>query len=276
MYSIGDVVKVEEPKKKAPDKYEDFKTERHDSKAIAFGSASDETKSELGHLTSAALSKEDTVLKKMAEISGADGKPTVVSSAEFEAMRSKSKGVMFRGVVEDSMAEQFIDGDLFAGTGIFGNGTYTAHTPKVSDFSALATNIKEADRYGTNVTQMMLKSDAKVISIAEADKLMFEAANRIVPQTEAKLAAKKFIAGGGDSGEAYDLFEEVNKTLTEIKKAYTADHGRWALSEGYDAIIKKDFNTDVDYLVVLNRQAVIIDEKVYKGADLMDMYEEKL
>lgn len=180
---------------------------------------------------------EDVALKSLLNEQGYDGKGSVVSKAELDVFIAKGERELFRGVTSAKFADDFRDGDLFAGLGTYGNGTYTAYG------SGKAEGLDVAKDYAGNkgsIVRMSLKSNAKVVGY---DDLL---------------------------GEMMDyedtLYEKLDKATTkkareaiEAEQLLIKDFGRFATLRGYDAI---DVARE-KYLVVLNRTALRIQDENY-------------
>jgi hypothetical protein len=179
---------------------------------------------------------EDRALKTLLKEQGYDGKGNVVSKNELDKFIANGERELFRGVTEAKFAEQFKDGDLFAGLGTYGNGTYTAYGS-----SAEAVAQSYAGKKG-DIVRMSLKSDAKVVKY---DVLLGE-----MMDYEYVLAEK--------------LAKATSKKAREAIEAETLlikDFGRFATLRGYDAIDVTGF----EYLVVLNRTSLRIQRESHGG-----------
>lgn len=79
--------------------------------------------------------KGDVFLFDLQHELGADGKPDIVSSEELDQHIADGEPELFRGVSQEQFGEQFKDGDLYAGSGCYGNGTYTATGSKAKQYA---------------------------------------------------------------------------------------------------------------------------------------------
>jgi SPP1 gp7 family putative phage head morphogenesis protein len=202
---------------------------------------------------------DDRWMKAMNKASGADALPAVVTKAKMDKLISEGAEEMFRGVSDPKMAEQFKTGSLFAGKGIYGNGTYTAYgsdgLPEASNYASLARN-------SGGLMRMTLKRDAKIVTPGELKDGYYKMAEKIEAESSAR--TKKIM----DALKNVEITENVAEAkLGKIEKAnfamerYYSDIGRYALSQGYDAINI----TKTEYLIVLNRGAVIVQKEAIKA-----------
>jgi len=115
----------------------------------------------------------DQVMIDIASKSGADGLPTVLSSAEFQARAAIQSS---RGFGNGRAAAQFVDGAYEPGIGLKGNGYYS--TQNLAEGSEYATKLG-GDGKGGRIIKMGLPDDARVISINELDDQMDRLGDRV-------------------------------------------------------------------------------------------------
>lgn len=115
----------------------------------------------------------DRVMTDIARKSGADGKPTVLSSAEFEA---QARVVTRRGFGNGRAADQFLDGDYEPGVGLKGNGFYS--TQNLDEGNQYATKL-DGDAKGGRTLSLGLREDARIISIDDLDAQMEVLGDRV-------------------------------------------------------------------------------------------------
>jgi SPP1 gp7 family putative phage head morphogenesis protein len=168
-----------------------------------------------------------TVLKAR----GFDKLPTLLDKEAFDAFDSPL-GVMYRGVNGKDFVDQFKTGDLFPGLGILGNGTYAA-----------VGNMAEAEAmvYGSDLIRMKLKPDAKILDLSKSPK----AASDFLKEVNNKIKKSKDSFGADD-----------RSTLQQ----FAEDPGRAATMMGYDIILTSKTGGDAAYVVLLNRDAVVVLE----------------
>jgi len=262
--------------------YADYKTNPLDTSKINKSSITDATFKEI--LAASSDGVDDPLMAGMNRISGADILPTKVDAATFDKLIPDSKSILYRGVrgdvdwktrTEINLAQQFIDGDFFAGRGIYGNGSYTASTDKVRSIDRALQCIDTTRGYGDDTIRMLLKADAKVIDFDDLntrllnEKNAWELAN-VPPPISTYL--RKVDAGEMTEELAEKAYRDTRaayqKKKEQLERLYWHDQGKYALSEGYDAIVVKQGR--INYTVLLNRGAVIVDASTYKNTHLYD------
>lgn len=103
---------------------------------------------------------EDSYLKKLFEKQGYNAKPLVSSKEEIDKLIvTENYKECFRGVVNKKYIEQLKFNDYFAGTGIYGNGTYTAYGKDGED-TAWSYSLHKKE----NMMKMLIPNDAKTIT----------------------------------------------------------------------------------------------------------------
>lgn len=148
------------------------------------------------------VGEEDKLFKKLIVENGADGLPQHISQSTFDKLKENGSKVYYRDVKEQKFIDQFINGDLFIGQGVNGNGIY------ISD------NYKYSLRYGgynaDNVVSILIDDKAKVIRMDVLKKEIDEFLT---------YAKKNF------SKEDYDVISQFVK-----------DSSKFAFLKGYDII----------------------------------------
>jgi hypothetical protein len=181
-------------------------------------------------------------LKNLLEEQGFNGKPKVVGADEFKKYVDQGSVPIYRGIAGDTAQDvnnyvtQLLQGDApFIGKGMFGDGTYFATNREIAEAFTKETVTGEARNVG-KVVEGILDPQAKVITLQELRRLEDE----IWPN------------GHGDYPQ--DFYE---------------DPSALAASLGYDAIKMERPKlswtpdaqpVDADYIVVLNRTALILKE----------------
>lgn len=209
----------------------------------------------------------DTWLGAIQKAQGFDGKPKVVTRQEMdEAVRDGATQV-FRAVSQTDggktpaeLAEQYRRGDLYPGTGVYGNGTYATPQREV------------AVKYGDEKTMLRiaLRRDARVISIEDLNKLrsrtgITATASKMADDRQAELnrVDPKDTAAVKAIMDKYEKLAERQGSRSRVAQ----DLGRVAALLGYDAIyVPNDyrgtaakFDDQTEY-VILNRTATIVEE----------------
>ena len=179
-------------------------------------------------------------LKNILASQGFNGKPKVVSAAEYKKYVDEGAVPVYRGISSNKKAEpsafiqQYLQGDdPFIGKGMFGDGTYFASTRDVAE-SFAKTNVQgQKLRYG-EVIDAVLNPQAKVVNIED------------IPRLSGQLF-------GNDKYEfAQDFYDDASAIAAAL---------------GYDAIriptpVIKWGEPPIgsDYYIILNRTAVIVKE----------------
>ena len=176
----------------------------------------------------------------------ADGKPVILSDAEYDAVQSP---VLYRGIAPQSklrsditttqstkeMADEFFTGDSpFPSRGVYGDGVAYA-SPAYKEIALNYATSGGKQMHGGVIIEFKLNADSKVITYEDALELF-------------KKMSKK--------GNSKLLFNpsQVN--------AYNKEVGKAMNSLGYDAIIKHNGdNTGQDFYVILNRAALVTKKK---------------
>jgi hypothetical protein len=192
----------------------------------------------------------DARLASAYEVKGYNAKPVVLEGEAFEAAAKDAQAYVYRGVNDSFekapvLAEQFRTGDYFAGSGVYGNGTYTTtrlDTAKLyagSKGEILEILIPDLSNY---VAKEQLSKQVKEVLSEISDKL----------QVLRKEQFSAFIA----KNEA--LAEELGKAIDALTEAsrFMHDDGIAATLLGYDGLIIQEKNEI--YYVILNRGKVIV------------------
>lgn len=189
----------------------------------------------------------DAATYLVCERQGFSGKPHLVTEVELDGYIATGEREVYRGITPvhggpsvGDMCEQFQSGDFYAGRGVYGNGTYVAATPQASQPGA-SPAMGVASYYAGDqgkVIRMTVKADAKVIAFDE----LLEKDWRPTVTAFREMAASK-------PPEDAWRYEMVHDLMSDL--------GRYAAMKGYDVI---DVRNDGDYMVVLNRTAVRVQD----------------
>lgn len=176
----------------------------------------------------------------------ADGLPTILSDAEYEAVESP---ILYRGIAPQSrlrsditttsttreMADEFFKGDSpFPSRGVYGDGVAYA-SPAYQQIAVNYATNGGKQKHGGVIIEFKLKSDARVITYEDALGIF------------KKMSQK-----------------ENSKLLFNPKqqKAFDKEVGKAMNALGYDGIIKHNGdNTGQDFYVILNRSALVTKKK---------------
>lgn len=115
-------------------------------------------------------SQGDWVLRELVRDRGFDGLPQVITKQEIDKYAAAGERELFRGLdsygikgkTGEDLAEQFRSGDMYVGTGLFGNGIYVAYGKDKFDAEGYMGIGVEG-----SMLRMTLKPEAKVTSIQE-------------------------------------------------------------------------------------------------------------
>jgi hypothetical protein len=193
----------------------------------------------------------DEALADLYRAQGMDGLPELVSREELDAYPGH---VLYRGVQNrltndgrSDYGQDFRAGDYFAGLGIYGNGTYTARAGSLTTKVGERTSALDVARgyaggpHSGDVTAMKLRTDAKVVTESELAEM--QAADLTAWRAQPHVQA----------------MDELHRGRLEELLFY--DLGRYGSARGIDAYLVPERTTGVtDYMVVLNRTALLVDE----------------
>ena len=200
----------------------------------------------------------DLMLKEIAKEQGFDALPKVVSSAEMDELIKNGAEPIYRGLQSIKYCDEFINGEYYAGLGMYGNGNYfvgnttrqldnATRQYKTYDGLELATAYAGNNEKG-GIVRAVLDPNAKVIDyniVDDADSGIYyndKSINKILD---------------GEKNQ-YGIVLKPTETDHLIQRILHYDEGRWAAYAGYDAIYVPSLN----YYCVLNRSAVIVDKTV--------------
>jgi hypothetical protein len=207
----------------------------------------------------ASATQGDSYLADRAKEIGYTGKPEVVPQKQFDSVKGDN---LLRGVGTAKFGEDFKTGKYYAGTGIFGNGTYTATDIKVArNFAGRGKH--DTTGSGGAILQMKLKPTAKTISLYDIET---ESKKRVRSNNDKIDALKKDRRKAQRSdlpdSEVDKIYTDLTKQVSELEmlnKVYR-DPSYMAMELGYDAVIHNRGSDGEYYAVILNRSAVIVSE----------------
>jgi len=203
-------------------------------------------------------------MDRLAKMRGIDGLPTLVSAEEFANIKTADRLDLARGVKVRVAVDNTMNGEYWAGLGIYGDGMYFARR-KFGGKSEFGwdTALEYAQGEGF-LMQAKLHSEAKIIQSAGAGSVgvvrakLKDALQKEFDKRKAKIK-QQF-----DSGfMARDQFEGATSALeeqyTDIQMTLMHNDGIIAMLSGYDAIDV----ADKGFMVVLNRSALIMRREFY-------------
>ena len=189
--------------------------------------------------------KGDGFLFDMLEEQGFNNKAHVVTDLQLNEFIKNGEIELHRGIDKFKNAEKFINDKLYAGHGVFGNGTYTA----VGDNS-----LTDAKQYGKNILRMSLRKEAKIISGEKLDKLQ----KTVFQKWDDELQKIRREAFRLESEALLEKSRILGDRFQKLKRLYS-DSGRFATSIGYDAIKARS-----DVIIILNRTAVRVSKNIIR------------
>lgn len=186
------------------------------------------------------FSKEgDPLLQELFKAQKFHGKPEIVSEKDLDDYVKAGERELYRGLTDATFVDQFMNGDLYAGFGVYGNGTYTAYGEKA---------VRTAAEYATEngaAMRMTLRKDAKVAKYHEIREEAIAETERLT----------ELMSSASDDNKLAEL---------AALQTIASDIGRYATSKGYDAV---DVEA-MEYLVVLNRTALRVQDKTFTGREI--------
>jgi len=183
------------------------------------------------------------LLSKTLEKAGYNEKPKVVSTEEFNSIEGET---IYRAVIDEKFVDQYLNSaDHFAGTGVFGNGTYSTNKRESAEAYAGSTN-DDPDVINARMLEMKLSPDAKVLSFSSKREL-----RKWVEENAAKFK-QEFLKFGANQGEIHEFEWQINNA---------SDWTNLAVMAGFDAIrFPPDAPTE-HFTIILNRGKVIANGK---------------
>lgn len=189
----------------------------------------------------------DRALSELQHAQGFDGKPDIVSEADFAKYVKAGEVELWRGDSKSSHTDNMMMGEYHAGIGVHGSGTYTA----LASVSGRETARGYAGNDGL-MTHMTVKKDARVIDYDHLKTLASKALARADREEKAARAngdraaiaralTLRWLASGGHGGGASHL----------------------AVALGYDAINVNTSRTLHGQWIILNRTALRISHQVH-------------
>lgn len=195
-------------------------------------------------------------LYRCADEQGFTGLPTVVSTEDFNrALKTEKYYELYRGVCREEFGTSFKEGQYWAGTGRYGNGTY----------AAMGKDTARAYIWGENgekgvMLRLALPKNAKIITYRDAQKLYAEYEAKLKVEYEELQAYKSKIDSLKEGTDDYkrEFAEYSRRKQIYLGKYALCDYGQLATLQGYDAI----YIEHMEYMVILNRRAVLVQNEV--------------
>ena len=187
------------------------------------------------------------------EAAGFNGKPKVLSKAEFDALEGET---VYRAVTDADMIDDYKNSEVqYAGSGTFGNGTYASERKESTEYYA---GDSQGDKsvIDSRTMEMKLLPEAKVLNFESVQELR-EYASDISQKFETQ-----YEASGANPAEMQDVSWRLSNE---------GDYTAFAIMSGVDAI---RFNIEKPakdlpalseqgeyYTIILNRGKVAINGK---------------
>jgi len=178
------------------------------------------------------------------EAAGFNGKPTLLSQKEFDALEGET---IYRAVNSADQVKDFKESPVqYAGQGTYGNGTYASNNKQTTHMYAGDTG-NDPEKIAAHTLTMKLLPTANVLFFED-----YEALNSYANSLE-----RDFIQQYKDSGANVGQVHNIQFNLHNA-----GDWTALAIMSGVDAIRVQVRSTDPDevYTVILNRGQVAINE----------------
>jgi hypothetical protein len=183
---------------------------------------------------------EDKLLNEILKEGGRDLKPQVVSESTMDNMEKQGWTTYYRAVSDPKYLQQFKTGDLFGGTGMYGNGTYMQGMTMYGRYDPTNALDHVVSSYGGNV-----RSNTIRIAVPPSAKIV-KLNDLIIEQSKAKQELDKdFRNGVIKDAAAYQKLKDVIE-----------DYGRFAALKNYDVIEASSSG----YTVLVNRSIVAVQD----------------
>lgn len=180
----------------------------------------------------------DTMLEEIVKSMGKDAPPKLASKEEVDQLKKQGWKISYRGVRKPEAAEGLKKGPYWAGSGMFGNGTYVQMEGGFLGMGGKSTPkaIEEARGYGEHVMRIAIPPTAKIVNHSKLEAMQKEYAKEL---TKRRMA-------GQYTQPQYELLDRNSKDL-----------GRFAALMGFDAI----YCTWDGFYSILNRSMLVIQEE---------------
>lgn len=184
---------------------------------------------------------QDTALSSIMKETGRDDPPKVISSEDMDRLvKEQGWTPLYRAVDKAEQAEQFKSGDIYNGSGIYGNGTYVAKQRAYQSGEGKA--LAEVQVYGANRMRMALPPNARVVTHSALKKERMEYQKQL---------------GQELSGGKIDMprYQKMMKVIEDL--------GRFAALRNYD-MIDASMASGHGYCVILNRSMLAVQKENVK------------
>jgi len=213
---------------------------------------------------------EDGALKSLFNAIGFDKQGELLKKDVIATRDMSNYYECYRGVPETELYKSFQSGELFAGTGMHGNGSYFAYTDGDNNAKLVAQDYAGKDWFGKvkPVMKMYFPKDANILNKDDMNDPKSYYGDLLLNK-EPGTYDKYFnvIIGRGDSNlkdVAHNYLKSESDNYVKAVKDFESNGGQLNLERGfvaalsgYDAIIIPRLN----YIVILNRSKCIIQEE---------------
>lgn len=225
----------------------------------------------------------DAVLHDIMQKQGFYSPANLYTKEQMDDFVAAGERELWRGVSDKKFADQWVKSqgtDAYTGLGVHGNGIYT---------EGLKGNF--LDEVDTAFKQALNEYEETFRGRADMRARALEHAILVTEQKVGTQTAISYSGGLGGNGaitrmtlrsdakviSTHDLKLEMEREFDHLRElaqtdknvsfpVYRKDPGEWAAANGYDAIIK-NFDSGADYVVVLNRSALRIQNAYFTADD---------
>lgn len=187
----------------------------------------------------------NAVLATFTEAAGFNGKPQILSQADFDALEGET---IYRGMTDEAYVEDFKESLVqYAGEGVFGNGTYASNMKESTYYYAGYGDDGNLASIEPRLLEMKLLPEADVISFDDAFA-MKEWRSRLTSEWVTAYKAK---------GKNPQEVQEV-----EWQLGNDSDWTNIAIMEGIDAVRFRPIDNENQseyYTIILNRGKVAVN-----------------
>jgi len=205
---------------------------------------------------------QDQFIKAIWRRQGFDKLPRLLSDAQYnQAVASGENIVVHRGLSGARRLDYVNDykqGQVYGGKGIYGNGSYTS--------TRIDTAVEYAGGDTKAVMDIVIPRSARIIDMDDFTKEYYNFRDALETKTDTlrtKLENARQVLGRGKGAELEKAMREIPQLEVEYKSAFQkqmvyADRGRYASLKGYDVIkaTGKGKRLDEDYYIILNRSVI--------------------
>ena len=210
----------------------------------------------------------DNVLSQIQQEQGFNGKATLISKEQMAAREAAGKRISYRGLEKANQYDAYLYGENYGGSGILGNGTYSAGQRTVDDAAKYLINISDPERIAQTVADSVGEAqrtaslyarskDFMKMSIDDGARMIdYEDMKMLHHELRTKVASERSMLGG--IGQTSPEAIARRDFLQFVQDEILYDEGRTAAALGYDGVI----HNETMYLITQNRTATIVQEEL--------------